>query len=313
MASTMQCLMPMEFMRDTGKRISSIEFDEEALTLRVLDQRLLPHNVSYIEINNVQDAFTVIQNMNVRGAPLIATVAALSLLVEMNNTTFQNLTELMHFFTSNVNLLRNSRPTAINLSNALDVIMEAPFVEELGLDKNKEIKAKAILKLYHDEQEENRQLVWNGFQKGARLTAFELQHAGIPYKLITDSMAAWTLKTKRVEAILVGADQVALNGDLANKIGTYMLAVLAKYHCVPFYAAVPVTSINPSIKTGNDIVIEERPPHELLTINGQYIGAPDTPVWNPAFDVTPGTLITNIITERGVIDPRDIGKLFPKE
>ncbi|WKY16337.1 hypothetical protein Q1695_001199 [Nippostrongylus brasiliensis] len=350
----MQCLMPMEFMRDTGKRISSIEFDEEALTLRVLDQRLLPHNVSYIEINNVQDAFTVIQNMNVRGAPLIATVAALSLLVEMNNTTFQNLTELMHFFTSNVNLLRNSRPTAINLSNALDVIMEAPFVEELGLDKNKEIKAKAILKLYHDEQEENRQLVWNGFQKlrsqkeprskltlmticntgtlatvswgtalgviyalheaelvemvyvletrpynqGARLTAFELQHAGISYKLITDSMAAWTLRTKRVEAILVGADQVALNGDLANKIGTYMLAVLAKYHCVPFYAAVPVTSINPSIKTGNDIIIEERPPHELLTINGQYIGAPDTPVWNPAFDVTPGTLITNIITER---------------
>uniref|UniRef100_A0A1I7WZB5 Methylthioribose-1-phosphate isomerase n=1 Tax=Heterorhabditis bacteriophora TaxID=37862 RepID=A0A1I7WZB5_HETBA len=95
----------------------------------------------------------------------------------------------------------------------------------------------------------------------------------------------------------LGADQVALNGDTANKIGTYMLSVLAKYHGVSFYPVVPITSINRNRESGDDIPIEERPSKELLAINGVFIGPEDTPVWNPAFDITPGELITKIITD----------------
>ncbi|EPB78943.1 initiation factor, subunit 2 family protein [Ancylostoma ceylanicum] len=141
-----------------------------------------------------------------------------------------------------------------------------------------------------------------------RLTATELRHSNIPFKIITDSMAAWTMKTHKVDAILVGADQVALNGDTANKIGTYMLAVLAKHHRVPFYPVVPTTSINLSRQTGDDIPIEERPASEMLSVNGVFIGTKDTPVWNPAFDVTPANLITKIITDRGCFPPTELKK-----
>jgi methylthioribose-1-phosphate isomerase len=137
--------------------------------------------------------------------------------------------------------------------------------------------------------------------QGARLTAVELQRAGVPSKLICDNMAALVMRTQPIDAVIVGADRIAANGDTANKIGTYGLAVLAKYHNVPFYIAAPFSTFDFSIPTGNEIVIEERNPDEVRQVGGVYTAPEDMDVFNPAFDVTPHELISGIITEKGVI------------
>ncbi|KAI3789963.1 hypothetical protein L2E82_02771 [Cichorium intybus] len=142
------------------------------------------------------------------------------------------------------------------------------------------------------------------FNQGSRLTAFELVHDKIPATLIADSAAAALMKTKNVHAVIVGADRVAANGDTANKIGTYSLALSAKHHGVLFYVAAPLTSVDLSLSSGNEIVIEERSPKELLNTRGglgEQVAASGINVWNPAFDVTPANLINGIITEKGVI------------
>ncbi|KAL9224200.1 hypothetical protein vseg_000262 [Gypsophila vaccaria] len=142
------------------------------------------------------------------------------------------------------------------------------------------------------------------FNQGSRLTAFELVHEKIPATLIADSAAAALMKEGRVHGVIVGADRVAANGDTANKIGTYSLALCAKHHGVPFYVAAPLTSIDLSLSSGKDIVIEERSPKELLNSRGglgEQVAASGISVWNPAFDVTPANLITGIVTEKGVI------------
>jgi methylthioribose-1-phosphate isomerase len=137
--------------------------------------------------------------------------------------------------------------------------------------------------------------------QGARLTTWECQKADIPYTLITDSMAAYFMKKGRINAVIVGADRIAANGDTANKIGTYALAVLAKEHNIPFYVAAPTSTIDASIPTGDSIPIEERSADEVIRIRGVAIAPADSPVANPAFDVTPHHLISAIITEKGII------------
>ena len=137
--------------------------------------------------------------------------------------------------------------------------------------------------------------------QGARLTAWELQQDKIPVTLITDNMAAWVMREKRVQAVIVGADRIAANGDTANKIGTYGLAVLAQAHRIPLYIAAPSTTFDFSIASGNDIPIEERSPDEVRRIRGVTTAPQDIPVYNPAFDVTPSALIGAIITEYGVL------------
>ena len=134
--------------------------------------------------------------------------------------------------------------------------------------------------------------------QGARLTAWELTRAGIPTTLICDNMAASLMAQENVEAVIVGADRIARNGDTANKIGTYGLAILAREHGVPFYVAAPESTIDASLPDGSHIVIEQRDPNEVLPdpIDG-------VDVWNPSFDVTPANLITKIVTEHGVFDP----------
>ncbi|XP_075050406.1 methylthioribose-1-phosphate isomerase-like [Mixophyes fleayi] len=144
------------------------------------------------------------------------------------------------------------------------------------------------------------------YNQGSRLTAYELVYEKIPATLITDSMAAVTMRERQVNAVVVGADRVVANGDTANKVGTYQLAVIAKYHGIPFYVAAPSTSCDLSLPTGTSIVIEERPSHELTDINGVRVAAPGIQVWNPAFDVTPNELITGIITEHGVFKPEEL-------
>jgi len=141
------------------------------------------------------------------------------------------------------------------------------------------------------------------FLQGARLTAWELQKDHIPVTLITDNMAGWMMKQGKIDGIVVGADRIAQNGDVANKIGTYSVSVLAKAHGIPFYVAAPTSTIDFDMFSGDQIVIEERDPKEVTHIKGIQIAPSNIQVENPAFDVTPHQNITAIVTEKGVIYP----------
>lgn len=152
-------------------------------------------------------------------------------------------------------------------------------------------------------------------QQGARITTLELTMDGIPVTLITDGMCSYFMKKGMIDMVCVGADRIAANGDAANKIGTYTVAIAAKYHNIPFYVAAPLSTIDTSIKTGDDIVIEERSHDEVTHINGKPICANGVNIINPGFDVTPHELIAGIITEKGILRPdynKSIAEVFKK-
>lgn len=150
-----------------------------------------------------------------------------------------------------------------------------------------------IIKVFADE---TRPLL-----QGSRLTAWELMQEKIPVTLITDNMAGWVMKNNMVQAVIVGADRITLNGDVANKIGTYSVAVLAKEHNIPFYVAAPVSTFDFSMQSGSDIPIEERDAAEVVNFSGVSTAPEGVDVFNPAFDVTPNVLVSAIITEYGVL------------
>ncbi len=138
------------------------------------------------------------------------------------------------------------------------------------------------------------------FMQGARLTVWELQQDEIPVTLLTDNMAGYMMRRGEVDAVVVGADRIAANGDVANKIGTYSIAVLAKENAIPFYVAAPLSTLDMNLESGDSIPIEERSPDEVTQIHGRQIAPAETQVRNPAFDVTPNEYVSAIITERGV-------------
>lgn len=148
------------------------------------------------------------------------------------------------------------------------------------------------------------------YNQGSRLTAFEMVHEKFTATLICDSSVAYLFQKKHIKAVVVGADRVAVNGDTANKIGTYQIACLAHHHGVDFYVCAPFSSIDPSISSGDQIIIEERPEREMTYVNGVRIAAQGIDVWNPAFDITPASLIKGIITEKGVYEPKDLKECF---
>jgi methylthioribose-1-phosphate isomerase len=139
--------------------------------------------------------------------------------------------------------------------------------------------------------------------QGARLTTWELARAGVPYTLICDNMAGQVMKEGRIDLVMTGADRIAANGDSANKIGTYALAVLAHAHGIPFYIAAPGSTVDLSCPAEPDIVIEERDADEVRRCSGRLIAPADAPVYNPAFDVTPARYLDGIVTDRGVLRP----------
>ena len=152
-------------------------------------------------------------------------------------------------------------------------------------------------------------------QQGARLTTFELAMDGIPVTLITDGMCSYFMNKGMIDMVVVGADRIAANGDAANKIGTYTVAIAAKYHNIPFYVAAPLSTIDISISSGKEIPIEERSREEVTHINGKRICAEGVNIINPGFDVTPHELIAGIITERGILRPdynKSIAEVFLK-
>jgi methylthioribose-1-phosphate isomerase len=145
--------------------------------------------------------------------------------------------------------------------------------------------------------------------QGSRLTAYEARRAGIPHRVLADSAAASLMAAGEVDLVAVGADRIAADGSVANKVGTYALAVLARHHRVPFVVVAPVSTVDFGTADGKSIVIEERPPEEVTELAGQPIAPPGTSAYNPAFDVTPPDLVTAIVTERGVIQPVTQGNL----
>lgn len=146
--------------------------------------------------------------------------------------------------------------------------------------------------------------------QGSRLTAWELTRSGVPCTVITDGMAASRLRMGDISCVIVGADRIAANGDVANKIGTYGLALAARAHGVPFYVAAPASTIDLATRTGAEIPIEQRARHEVAGPQGRVTTPESAEVWNPAFDVTPAELITGIITDRGLCKPADIARRF---
>jgi len=173
----------------------------------------------------------------------------------------------------------------------------------------------ALSVIFHAHQDEKDIQVWvdetRPLLQGARLTAWELTNAGIPMKLVTDSTAGSLMQKGEVDLIIVGADRVASNGDVANKIGTYPLAVLAKEHEIPFYVAVPLSTIDMELENGDEIPIEERESDEITSFNGSQVAPKKAETYNPAFDITPNKYITAFITEKGVIKP-DFKENFKK-
>ena len=299
----------------------------------MLDQRVLPTRVEWLEFHTASEVAQAIKDMVVRGAPAIGIAAAYGMALAAFHE--QDLLEADQ-------ILRNSRPTAVNLPWALDrirnlplstfeaVLSEAISIEKEDLAMNLAIgtfgaelmqpnwnimticntgalataghgTALGVIRSAHDQGKNIH--VWScetrPRQQGLRLTAFELLHDKIPFHSISDGMAATLMAQGKVDCVIAGADRIAANGDTANKIGTYMLAVLARHHQIPFYIAAPSSTFDPTLENGKNIPIEERSSEEITHIEGVQIAPDDCPTYNPGFDVTPGTLITAIITEEG--------------
>jgi methylthioribose-1-phosphate isomerase len=292
--------------------------------LELLDQRLLPDQTVYVTCRTAAEVAAAIRDMVVRGAPAIGCAAAFGVALDGGTP-------------SGYEILAKSRPTAVNLFWALDRMKkakdlkreaEAIFSEDLSANRAiGELGAELIpnrarvmthcnagalatagdgtaLGVIRSSKHKNISVIANEtrpYLQGARLTAYEMVQEGIPVTLITDSMAGHLMSKGEVDVIVVGADRIAANGDTANKIGTYALAVLAKRHGIPFYVAAPLSTFDPKIPDGSHIEIEERPAAEVTGYRGSRWAPEGVSVRNPAFDVTPADLITGIITERGVV------------
>lgn len=388
--------------------LEAIRYQRGSLT--ILDQLLLPHQSIYVPILTSADAFDAIKRMVVRGAPAIAIVAALALAVELYHSTElrarDNRDEIRAFIGQRLDYLNLSRPTAVNLSDAVRKLKASVAVGTAGATGADVVETylAAAEKMLVDDVQDNRNIGDNGarwiaenaggedgkvkvlthcntgyglqlmtggggeadrkdrslatagygtalgiirslhansalahayctetrpYNQGSRLTAYELATdlpAGMS-TLITDSMASALLRQDKIAAIVVGADRVAANGDTANKIGTYQLAIVAKYHGVKFVVAAPTTSVDMNTASGKDIVIEQRPENEVLCVKGPVVKdaatmeldlgemrtiapgvASGINVFNPSFDVTPRELIDAIVTEKGVAVKNDKGE-----
>ncbi len=301
-------------------------------SLELLDQRLLPEKLVYVKCRDAAEVAKAIRDMVVRGAPAIGCAAAFGVVLDRGSEkSFQ--------------VLAASRPTAVNLFWALERMKkakdlkaeaEAIFAEDLAGNRAMgKLGAELIperarvmthcnagalatagygtaLGVIRSSKEKNISVIaceTRPYMQGARLTAWEMVQENIPCTLITDNMAGHLISHGEVDLVIVGADRIAANGDVANKIGTYTLAVLARRHGIPFYVAAPISTFDPKIPDGSHIVIEERPEDEVTGYRGTRWAPQGVKVRNPAFDVTPAELISGLITERAVVLQPDMAKV----
>jgi methylthioribose-1-phosphate isomerase len=345
-----------------GERLlKTVELIVSPPVVRIIDQRMLPGKLAYRDLDSREDVFDAIKTLAVRGAPAIGIAAAFGLAREALDNDDLPPADMKKLVRDTGEYLKKSRPTAVNLSWAVDRIVKvaaksrakdgsalaweiladanAILDEDLSASRKmgaygaKLIKDGAnclthcnagglatgglgtALAVFYSAKEQGKKIhvyadETRPLLQGARLTAFELKENGIPVTLITDNMAGALMKSGKIDAVFVGADRIAANGDAANKIGTYSVAVLAKHHKVPFYVVAPLSTFDINLKSGDEIPIEERTADEVRGFR-DVVWAPDVEVWNPAFDVTPNELIAGIVTEVGVLRKpykRSIGK-----
>jgi methylthioribose-1-phosphate isomerase len=322
--------------------------------LRLIDQTLLPEEQVYIETDDLEEIFSCIKRLVVRGAPAIGCAAALGLAAVSQNSKEESRDNFIVEMKKTAKRLGESRPTAVNLFWALDRCVRRVEASEmtLVLELKTLLLREALdileedIKMCRSIGEHGCSLIKNGsgilthcnagalatgdygtalspmyvshekgtkftvysdetrpLLQGSRLTAWELERAGIDVISICDNMAAQVMSEGKIDLVIVGADRVAANGDAANKIGTYGLAILAKYHNIPFYVAIPYSTIDISLHHGSQIPIEQRDPMEIKYGFGKWTAPREVKTYNPAFDVTPNDLIAGIITERGVLRP----------
>jgi methylthioribose-1-phosphate isomerase len=312
---------------------AAVAWDGDAV--RYLDQRLLPHEVRYDSARTADEIVSAIKSLAVRGAPCIGVFGAYG--VALLRRSIADDAE----FLAAARRVREARPTAVNLSWAVDrvlaaqdAVLEAHAIhrEQIAVDAaiaktGLELIPKGARILTHCNTgplatggggtalgviiaaqrggkkprvfaTETRPLL-----QGSRLNYLELREAGVDAVLVADGAAAVTMKEQHVELVIVGADRIARNGDTANKVGTYALAILAAHHGVPFYVAAPRSTFDLGRGSGEEIPIEQRAADEVASFAGTRVAPEGAEVYNPAFDVTPGHLITAFVTEYGILRP----------
>ena len=303
----------------------------------MLDQRALPTRTEWLHLESWQQVRDAIRDMAVRGAPAIGVAAAYGMaLAAGEGADYEEVRAgLAASRPTAVNLFwALERIAALQDKSFESVLAEAKRIEAEDLEMNLALAAHGaalvpegariltvcntgslataghgtalgIIRTAHEQGKVETVFACETRPRmqGLRLTAYELAHDGIPFRSIADGAAASLMRAGRVDLVIAGADRIARNGDTANKIGTYALAVAAKHHGLPFVIAAPSSTLDTSISTGGDIPIEERDACELTEIDGVQVAPPGCMVYNPAFDVTPGELITAIVTEKGVFRP----------
>ncbi len=321
------------------KPMTSAALRYDGKKLWVLDQRLLPHKEVWLESQSIDQMVTLIQQLSVRGAPLIGVAAAIAL------GQFAETGAAIETVHTAAIKLRGARPTAVNLMNAIDRMLdnmallpataEKIFEDDVALCAQIATHGSALIengdsilthcnagslatagvgtalgiihqahqagKKIHVYVDETRPL-W----QGARLTTWELSKWGVPYTLICDNVAAALMRQGKIDKVFVGADRISLSGDFANKIGTYSIAVNAHFHKLPFYVAAPSTTVDFECANGENIPIEMRPVAEVQGYGDQLWCTATTPAINPAFDITPGTLVTKFILEKGIFAANEL-------
>jgi methylthioribose-1-phosphate isomerase len=314
--------------------------------LEILDQTLLPETETWLSLSGAEDTASAIRRLAVRGAPLIGVAAAYGLAMEVGRQPGLGALE------RGWETLREARPTAVNLSHAVDrvraaalaagptTIAAAARAEAQRIHAEEDAASGAIaehgaallagarriathcntgalaaggsgtalaviLELHARGPVEVLAGETRPLLQGARLTVWELARAGVAHSLVVDGAMAGLIARGEVDAVIVGCDRVAANGDTANKVGTYGLALAARAARIPFVVAGPTSTIDRGLADGDGIAIEERDADEVSSFAGVSTTLPDTAVRNPAFDVTPAALISALVTERGVAQPVD--------
>ena len=335
----------------------------------MIDQQRLPTAVEFLSLETCDSVANAIREMSIRGAPAIGAAAGFGLALTAVCSSTGSTQDLWQELTTAAEVLRGTRPTAVNLHWAIDrmlitaegsmvsgvetmrqaLVDEAQRIADEDVEINHRIgafgasfikdgdtilhhcntgalatvdfgTALGVIRTAHEDGKRIHVLVDETRPRlqGARLTAWELDQYGIPHEIITDNAAGFFLQRGEVASVFVGADRVAANGDIANKIGTYMLALAAIENDVPFYCAAPLSTIDRNSSSGEEIPIEERDPSEVLDIQrgGMPISPQGSKARNPAFDITPHHLVTALITEAGVLKPpfeKSISHAFHRE
>jgi methylthioribose-1-phosphate isomerase len=323
----------------------TVRWSEEGVVM--LDQRLLPEREAYLVCGSVEEVAQAIETLAVRGAPAIGCAAAFGVARAAHVSAAREAEALAAEVAAAIRRLAATRPTAVNLFWALERMrvrlagargsdaasLRAALLREAEAILAEDVAACRALgragaalvpdgaRSYGTALGVVRAAVEAGrrvsvladetrpFLQGARLTAWELARDGIPVAVVTDGMPAHLMQRGEVDLVIVGADRVAANGDVANKIGTYGLALLAKAHGIPFYVAAPCSTIDLATPDGAAIPIEERGRDEVARVAGRAVVPEGVPVRHPAFDVTPAALVTALVTERGVLRSPDRDRL----